>query len=87
MSKDMSPAMEGELLICPAREGRIRVLLVGETVWLTQAQIAELFQTSKRNIAKHLKAIFSERELDADSVVNPWLTTVADYHSDGVRCS
>ena len=80
MSKEMVPATEGELLIYPAGEGNrgIRVLLAGETVWLTQAQMAELFQTSKQNIAKHLKAIFSERELEADSVVNQWLTTAAD---------
>lgn len=80
MSKELIPAMEGELLIYPAgaEERGIRVLLSGETVWLTQAQMAELFQTSKQNIAKHLKAIFSERELEADSVVNQWLTTAAD---------
>ena len=80
MSKELIPAMEGELLIYPAGEGNrgIRVLLSGETVWLTQAQMGELFQTSKQNIAKHLKAIFSERELEAGSVVNQWLTTAAD---------
>lgn len=80
MSKDIVPATEGELLIYPAGDGSggIRVLLAGKTVWLTQAQMAELFQTSKQNIAKHLKAIFSERELEADSVVNRWLTTAAD---------
>lgn len=37
-----------------------------------------LFQTSKQNIAKHLKAIFADGELQADSVVNQWLTTAAD---------
>lgn len=40
--------------------------------------MAELFATTKQNVAKHLKAIFSERELDQDSVVNYWLTTAAD---------
>jgi hypothetical protein len=40
--------------------------------------MAELFQTSKQNIAKHLKAIFAEAELASDSVVNHWLTTAAD---------
>lgn len=68
MSKDLAPATDGELLIYPASEGRagIRVLLAGETVWLTQLQMAELFQTTKQNIAKHLKAIFAEAELDPD---------------------
>jgi hypothetical protein len=80
VSKDIAPAVEGELLIYPAGEGEvgIRVLLAGESVWLTQLQMAELFQTSKQNIAKHLKSIFAERELAADSVVNHWLTTAAD---------
>jgi hypothetical protein len=41
----------------------------------------ELFQTTKQNIAKHLKAIFAEGELVADSVVNQWLTTAADGKS------
>lgn len=50
----------------------------GQTVWLTQLDMAELFQTSKQNIAKHLKAIFADGELHADSVVNHWLTTAAD---------
>ena len=40
--------------------------------------MAELFQTSRQSIAKHLKAIFAEGELSRDSVVNSWLTTVAD---------
>lgn len=48
------------------------------TVWLTQLEMAELFQTSKQNIAKHLKAIFTEQELAQDSVVNQRLTTAAD---------
>ena len=48
------------------------------TVWLSQLEMAELFQTSKQNIAKHLKAIFVEQELAQDSVVNQRLTTAAD---------
>ncbi len=40
--------------------------------------MAELFQTSKQNIAKHLKAIFADGELAEDSVVNSWLITAAD---------
>ncbi len=48
------------------------------TVWPSQLEMAELFQTSKQNIAKHLKAIFTEQELSQDSVVNQRLTTAAD---------
>jgi hypothetical protein len=48
------------------------------TVWLSQLEMSELFQTSKQNIAKHLKAIFIEQELAQDSVVNHRLTTATD---------
>jgi len=40
--------------------------------------MVDLFQTSKQNVAKHLKSIFAEAELDPASVVNHWLTTAAD---------
>jgi hypothetical protein len=48
------------------------------TVWLSQLEMSELFQTSKQNIAKHLKAIFIDQELAQDSVVNHRLTTATD---------
>jgi hypothetical protein len=48
------------------------------TAWLSQLEMSELFQTSKQNIAKHLKAIFIEQELAQDSVVNHRLTTATD---------
>lgn len=47
-------------------------------LWLTQKEIAELYQTSKQNISKHIKAIFAEQELD-DSVVNFQFTTIDVY--------
>ncbi|ABK42658.1 DNA-binding protein [Magnetococcus marinus MC-1] len=59
-------------------QSRIQLRADGQTVWLTQLEMAELFQTSKQNIAKHLKAIFAEAELSAEAVVNHWLTTAAD---------
>lgn len=49
-----------------------------ETVWLTQAQMAELFQTSKQNVSLHTNNIFKEKELSSDSVVKESLTTAAD---------
>ena len=49
-----------------------------ETVWLTQLEIAELFQTTKQNVSLHAKNIFREGELDQDSVVKESLTTAAD---------
>lgn len=70
----------GEFLLYETEDGRTRVecRFTADTLWLPQAGMAELFQTSKQNIAKHLKAIFAEAELDPDSVVNHWLTTAAD---------
>ncbi len=59
------PNPGGEIVIYRAGDSgnRIRVLLEGETVWLTQAQIAELYQTTPQNVTQHLKAIYSEGEL------------------------
>ena len=50
----------------------------GQTVWLTQMEIAELFQTTKQNVSLHSKNIFEEGELTEDSVVKESLTTAAD---------
>ena len=57
-----------ELILYTTEDGRsqIKLLAVLGTVWLTQLEMAELFQTTKQNIAKHLKAIFAERELGPD---------------------
>jgi hypothetical protein len=79
MSHDLQP-QPGEFLLYDTEDGRTRVecRFVADTLWLPQSGMAELFQTSKQNIAKHLKAIFAEGELAPDSVVNHWLTTAAD---------
>ncbi len=53
---------------------RIEVRLESETVWLTQAGIVELFQTTKQNISLHLKNIFDEGELDPEATVKEYLT-------------
>lgn len=69
-----------ELIIYTTDDGQSRIQLQADdgTVWLSQLEIADLFSTSKQNIAKHLKAIFEDQELDEVSVVNQWLTTAAD---------
>ena len=59
-------------------EAKIEVKLEDETVWLTQAQMTDLFQTTKQNISLHLKNIFSEGELEENSVVKDFLTTALD---------
>jgi len=53
---------------------RISVRLENETVWLTQASMAELFQTTKQNISFHINNIFEEGELDRKSTVKKYLT-------------
>lgn len=69
-----------ELLLYQTEDGltRLECRLVKQSLWLSQQGMADLFQTSKQNIAKHLKAIFADNELNQNSVVNSWLTTVAD---------
>ncbi|PIQ42767.1 MAG: hypothetical protein COW05_07420 [Gammaproteobacteria bacterium CG12_big_fil_rev_8_21_14_0_65_46_12] len=52
----------------------IKVLFQGETLWLAQAEIAELFETTKQNISLHLKNIFAEGELDESATVKDFLT-------------
>lgn len=49
-----------------------------ETVWLTQAQMTDLFNTSKQNVSFHINNCFKEGELDKDLVVKDFLTTAAD---------
>ena len=56
----------------------IEVLLEDETVWLTQLQMAELFQTTRNNITLHIGNLFREQELEALSVSKDFLLTAAD---------
>lgn len=70
----------GEIVIYQDKEGKskIDVRFVDETVWLTQSQLCELYQTSKSNISEHIKNIFEEEELEEVSVVRKFRTTAAD---------
>jgi len=52
---------------------KIELRLENGTVWLSQAEIAELFQTTKQNISKHIQAIFGDQELDETATVNQQL--------------
>ena len=62
----------------PDNKTEVTVKMQDETVWLTQAQMAELFDTTKQNISLHMKNIFSDGELDEVSVVKDFLTTASD---------
>lgn len=69
-----------EIIIYEGGNGqpKIEVRIQGETVWLNQAQLAELFGTSRPNVTMHIKNIFEERELIEDSVCKDFLHTAAD---------
>ncbi|MBT7994222.1 MAG: virulence RhuM family protein [Bacteroidetes bacterium] len=69
-----------EILLYQTDDGqtKIDVRLEEETVWLSQAQMVELFQTTKQNISLHIRNIFKEGELDEISVVKEYLTTASD---------
>jgi len=68
------------IIIYQSEEGntRIEVKIENETVWLTQQQLCDLYQTSKSNISEHIKHIFEEGELDENSVVRKFRTTASD---------
>ncbi|BBL71416.1 virulence RhuM family protein [Methylogaea oryzae] len=72
-----------DLILYTSDDGQARINLRVEagSVWLTQLEIAELFQTSKQNVSLHAKNIFTEGELSPDSVVKESLTTAADGKS------
>jgi len=69
-----------DLIIYTSQDGKTRLDLHSEagTVWLTQLEIAELFQTTKQNVSLHAKNIMEDGELAEDSVVKDSLTTAAD---------
>ena len=79
-SEDRLHIVENEILIYQTEDGhtKIDVKFEDETVWLTQAQLCELYQTSKSNISEHIKHIFEEGELEESSVVRNFRTTAAD---------
>ncbi len=74
-----------EVIIYESDDGspQISVRVKNETVWLSQAQLVELFHSSKANVSEHIKHIFEEGELEKNSVVRKFRTTAKDgknYH-------
>src|SRR6476619_2593866 len=69
-----------DLILYTTEDGRSQIQLRTEnqTVWLTQLEMAELFDATKQNISLHLKNVFEDGELGEDSVVKESLTTAAD---------
>ena len=87
MSQDMveQHTKQGEIVMYqPDETIRLEVRLEDDTVWLTQAQMAELFQTTRNNVTLHIGNIFKEGELSEFSVRKESLLTAADgkkYHT------
>lgn len=69
-----------DLILYTTEDGRsqIRLRADQQTVWLTQLEMAELFDATKQNISLHLKNVFDDGELDPTAVVKESLTTAAD---------
>ena len=82
----------GNIVIYQTKDGKtsIDVKLEDETVWLTQAQIAELFETKRQAITKHLKNIFQSGELNENSVCSILELTASDgksYKTKNIKSS
>ena len=69
------PLPQSSIILYQTEDGRTRIQcrFENETIWLTQAQIAELFQTTPQNVTLHLKAIFAEGELDEAATCKDYL--------------
>ncbi len=70
----------GDVRVYQSDDGltHVDVRFEGDTVWLTQAQLIELYHSSKSNISEHIKHIFEDGELDQEAVVRKFRTTAAD---------
>ncbi len=75
MNQMDAPRPGGEIVVYQTEDGRshIQVMLDGDTVWLTQNQIAELYQTTIPNINIHLRNIYTEGELKVEATVKDYL--------------
>lgn len=78
------PEPRSQILIYQPEGGktRIDVRLENETVWLTQGQLVDLFQSIKQNICLNIRNLFTENELDETSVVKQYLTTATANDGD-----
>ncbi len=72
----MKKELQNQIIIYEGDDGEshIEVRFEGETVWLTQAQLVDLYQSSKANISEHIKNIYSEKELTPEATVRKFRT-------------
>lgn len=75
---ELVPAENEIILYQPDSSLSLNVRVENETVWLTQAQMTELFQTTRNNITIHIRNIFKEGELEESSVCKESLLTAPD---------
>jgi hypothetical protein len=75
MSKTTEPSPASDLILYQTEDGKTRIQcrFEDESLWLTQAQMADLFQTTPQNITQHIKAIYEEGELSEDQTCKPFL--------------
>ena len=73
MTQESKPGGEVILFQTEDAQTRLQVRLDGQTAWLTQAQMAELFQTTPQNVTLHLKAIYEEGELTEAATCKDYL--------------
>ncbi len=78
----------GEIALFQTEDGhtRLQVRLEAETVWLSQAQMADLFQTTKQNVSLHIQNIYEENELRQDRTVKEYLTVQSEGGREVKRC-
>ncbi|MBQ9560358.1 MAG: virulence protein RhuM/Fic/DOC family protein [Bacteroidaceae bacterium] len=78
---------ESKIVIYQTDDGRtqIDVRLESDTVWLTQAQMVELFQTTKQNVSLHVGNVFKEGELEQESTVKEYLTVQKEGQREVAR--
>ncbi|MGA2261837.1 MAG: virulence RhuM family protein [Acidobacteriota bacterium] len=83
MTNPPDQPLHSEIILYQTEDGktRIDVRLEGETVWLTQKIMSELFQKDLRTINEHIQNIFAEKELDPDAVIRNFRITASDGKS------
>jgi hypothetical protein len=81
------PRGAGEVVLYATEDGQAQVFLRAEggTVWLSQAELAALFQTTKQNISLHIRNVLAEGELLAGATVKDHLTVLADGNRDASK--
>ncbi|MCO6043057.1 virulence RhuM family protein, partial [Aeoliella sp. ICT_H6.2] len=83
MAENLPTPSEGDFLFYATEDGntRVRLMVEGQTVWMPQKAIAELFETTVANINTHIRNLLAENELEEGSVIKDYFITAADGKS------